>query len=279
MEKYYIEQSDLSKLYYRIYGNGEHTILLLHGLVGGSWLGEEWINAIERSNVRCVAVERPGYGDSSAVHMESVRDWTPLVQSLLQKLNVSSADVIGCSAGAPYAYATALAAPNKINKVFILGGVPAVYESKILHHYRLEDQEAYYGFIHQTQGNLQKDYVKQMEAALHQFKDTNISYIINTLREILAQRCFGMAQESRLQILPWNLELSQIKAPVYFYHAKEDEMVPYSAAREMIKFLNNCEFHEADTAEIPSDTSTHIGSITWSFRHILDTYSNNAVKK
>ncbi len=272
MEKHYVNLSENTKMAYQIYGEGSHTILLLHGIVGGSWLAEEWISAIQKSDVRCIVPERPGYGETSAIELQNVGDWIPIVQIFVQKLKISRADVIGCSAGAPYAYATALALPNIIKKVFILNGVPSVYESTVFRHYSKQDKETYLSFVNRPRSLVQEDYIQQMKKVEKQMKTTDLTYVKKTLQEVLAHHCYGMAQESRLQILPWGFPLSQIKQQIILYHAQSDEMVPYNAAKEMPGFLEKCEFHDVDTSKLPPGESVHRSSISESFYCILADY-------
>lgn len=271
MPKQFIELPQ-GRLYYQAYGKGEHTVLLLHGLVGGSWLGEEWRTAIEKANVRCIVPERPGYGDSSQIVLQSVSDWMPIAKALFSSLSLSCADVIGCSAGAPYAYATATALPDVVKKVYILGGVPAVYEESILQHYSEQNREAYNAFLEQPQSAVQAYYAAQMEESKQRLANTDLEHVKLTIDEVLAQNCFGMAQESRLQILPWNLSFSAIPQPVQFYHSLEDEMVPYAAAKEMLSFFKQADFLDA---ELPAGAtgSAHMATISASFVRIMEAYS------
>jgi pimeloyl-ACP methyl ester carboxylesterase len=229
--KQYINLPGCGRLSYQIYGEGERGVILLHGLVGSSWLGDDWISAIMRSNVRCYVPERPGYGDSSQLVLSSVSDWIPIVQAMVKELKINTADVIGCSAGGPYAYATALALPNIINRVYVLDGVPAVYEESVFRHYSEENKAAYQNFAAKPQSEVQAYYMQQMETSKKRLESTGLTYIKTTLDEVIAQKCYGMAQESRLQILPWNLRFSDIEQPVILHHAREDEMVPYDAAK------------------------------------------------
>ncbi len=272
MKKLYVQLDEGRKIAYQVYGNGIRPLVLFHGLVGGSWLGEEWITAIEKANVRCIVPERPGYGDSSPIELKSIGEWVPIVQKLAEEWDLSSADVMGCSAGAPYAYATALALPEVVSRVWISSGVPAVYEACVLRHYKEEDRQAYLSYAALAQSELQTKYTEQLEASAKQLRGSGMAYLENTLNEILAQRCFGMAQESRLQILPWELALSEIRQPVTMFHAEADEMVPYAAAREMLNFIKHCRFNHVDTSNIPVGKSIHILSNSESFFDIVRQY-------
>ena len=267
--KEHINLPGSGRLSYQIYGEGERSVILLHGLIGSSWLGDDWISAIMRSNVRCYVPERPGYGDSSPLELSSISDWIPIVRAMVQALKIASADVIGCSAGGPYAYATALALPDIINRVFVLDGVPAVYEESVLHHYSEENRAAYRSFATKPQSAVQAYYMQQMEASKKRLESTGLTYINTTLDEVMAQGCFGMAQESRLQIMPWNLRLSEIKQPVILYHAREDEMVPYDAAKEMVKYLGNYDLRDAEITELSPGESVHMKAISESFYRVL----------
>jgi len=269
ISKQQLELPDYGRLGYQIYGAGERTVLLLHGLVGSSWLGDSWISAIVENKVRCIVPERPGYGDSSAIELRSVADWMPIIRAFVQKLELNAADVIGCSAGGPYAYATALALPDVIKTVYILDGVPAVYEARVLRHYSERDKAAYKDFSEQPQSAVQRYYVQQMEAAKKRLENTDLGYVKNALDEVLAQRCFGVAQESRLQILPWELPLADLEQKVVLFHARADEMVPYEAAKEMPGFLTNCEFRDLELPTLAPGESAHMTAISEAFCRIL----------
>ncbi len=269
MSKQYIALEDGNQISYQSYGNGENVILFYHGLVGGAWLGDDWKDAIEKNNVQLIALERSGYGSSSKIEMESVSQWISIAWQIAKALNIQSADVIGCSAGAPYAYATAYALPDIIKKVWILGGVPAVYEDWILKHYSAENQVLYRTFITKKITEVQDDYIKQLSTFKQHIKENDEDYIKNTVEEILKQQCFGMAQECRLQILPWQFPLSDIRQPVIVRHAVTDEMVPYNAVKEMQRFFKNYTFKDIEI----SGEDVHRSSITKAFFELLNEYN------
>lgn len=273
MDKQYVQLAENQQIAYRTYGNGTKPLLLFHGLVGGSWLGGEWITAIEASDVCCIVPERPGYGTSSPIELKSVAEWMPIVRKLVEVWNLPSLDVIGCSAGAPYAYATAAALTGVVSRVWISSGVPAVYEDSVLRHYKEEDRQAYRSYAVLPQKEIQSQYEAQMEAFAKRVKDSDITYLENTLKEILAQHCFGMAQESRLQILPWEIDFFEIEQPVTIFHAAADEIVPYAAAREMTKFIKHCSFKDVATSKLPPGESVHIRSNSESFFAVLRQYA------
>ncbi len=272
MGKEFIALKDGNKLAYQIYGDGKHTLVLLHGLAGSSWLGGEWIEAIKNAGVRCIAFERPGYGDSSPMEINSVSDWIAVFAQAIEQMSIKSADVIGCSAGAPYAYAAAYGFPGIISRVWNLGGVPAVYLESILNHYSPESKAAYNNFLSLPLSNIQEYYSKQMKAFAKNMEAGAEPYLINTIKDACTNNYLGMARESKLQIVPWGFEITSIEQPVVLWHAKNDEMVPYEAVKEMAQLLKKAEFHTADESTFRREGSIHIKSIEQGFFKLLKSY-------
>lgn len=270
--KKFIALKDGQKLAYQRYGTGKQTLFLFHGLAGSSWLGDEWISAIESSDVSCIVFERPGYGDSSSLTFDSVNDWIPVFDQAAQALEIESADVVGCSAGAPYAYATAYGFPTIIKKVWILGGVPTVYMEKVLAHYSAEAQNIYKSFISRPIADVQNYYEKEIEDFFRSLPENAETYLKNTMRDLQKSRCFGMAQESRLQIIPWGFDVATIKQPVVLFHGQNDKMIPYDAAVEMTKILKISEIHMVDNELFAENDDVHRKSISLSFLDILRMY-------
>lgn len=270
MSKQFITLDNLNKISYQVYGTGSHTLILFHGLAGGSWLNPEILPTIDDADIRLIALERAGYGHSSPLKFESLQDWGPILQIIVKELHINTADVAGISAGAPYAYAAAHFLPKIIKKIWILAGVPAVYENDILKHYTESDQELYKSFIKTATSELQERYLKDMKAALERLQGHGESYITQTFEEIIDQDCYGMALESKLQILPWKIDLSSIEQPVTMYHAKADEMIPFEAAKEMSRYLKNLTFYEL---AITGD-NVHMKTSADAFSKVLQQYSS-----
>ena len=59
--------------------------------------------------------------------MNRVADWFTVFQKNVDELNINNAICVGISAGAIFAYTSAYATPDAIDKIWTLNGVPAVY--------------------------------------------------------------------------------------------------------------------------------------------------------
>lgn len=257
------------RIAYQTYGKGQQTLIFFHGLMGSSWLSEEWIEAIEQASVCVIALERPGYGDSSLLPIECVADWTAVFAQVVENLSIQSAIAVGCSAGAVYAYATAFAFPGVITGVWVLDGVPAVFLDNVMRHYSSESQTAYKWFLTTPLTEIQDYYAVRLDAFFKQQFESAESYIIKTLEDVRAGNCIGMARESQLQIIPWGFDVSTIQQPITLWHSENDGMVPYNAAREMIYLLKNSTLVTAEDCSFSPENNSHSESISQGFIHLL----------
>ena len=105
-------------------------MVMFHGLFGSSWLSEEWVRALEKADLRCIALERPGYGDSSAVEMKRAAEWAELFTPVVEELAIHDAAAVGCSAGSVYAYVPIgvhrrfrhlPTSPMRVDRIYIIG--------------------------------------------------------------------------------------------------------------------------------------------------------------
>ncbi|WP_113673341.1 alpha/beta fold hydrolase [Vallitalea guaymasensis] len=271
MNKQYIMLDDGNKISYMTYGKGKKVVLFFHGLVGGAYISKDWKKEIEAKDITLIAIERSGYGYSSKIKMKNISQWIPIAKQIAKQLKLSKVDLVGCSAGAPYAYATASALEEIVEKVYILGGVPSAYKGSVLKHYDTSNQEAYKSFMTKPMNEIQEYYKKQLNDFKKYLKKDEDDYIEKTIDENLEQDCFGISQECKLQIENWGMCLSEIKQPIFLHHAVNDEMVPYEAAKEMTNYLQNCSFEEI---HINGD-KVHISSISKAFLQILNVIGYN----
>lgn len=206
--------------------------------------------------------------------MDSVSDWFSIISSIVTALDVRDAVAVGCSAGAVYAYASAYGAPNAFHEAWILDGVPAVYLDRVIRHYPPDGRAAYTKFFTEPPASTQDSYVAGLDGFLASLPANADSYLRNTLTDARAHRCFGPAQESRLQITPWGFNPAAVQQPVKLWHSERDTMVPYGGATEMAEILPTATLTTADPelfTENDSDMDIHIRSIAEGFFQFLRT--------
>lgn len=107
---------------------GGRPIVLLHGFASNrneNWRRLGWYGAFERKNIRFIAPDMRGHGESSKPHDPEAYAREKLVGdlfALLDHLNIAKADVMGFSMGTRIAIGAALAEPKRVD-LLILGGI------------------------------------------------------------------------------------------------------------------------------------------------------------
>jgi pimeloyl-ACP methyl ester carboxylesterase len=119
-----IDLHDGRGLGYREYGEATGTpIVYLHGMPGSRLdpvaLDEEYRSLC----LRLVAIERPGYGLSTARRTWGLLDWPADVAAVADRLALERFAVLGYSAGGKYAAACAYALPARVTGAAIVSGV------------------------------------------------------------------------------------------------------------------------------------------------------------
>lgn len=107
---------------------GGRPIVLLHGFASNrneNWRRLGWYGAFERKNIRFIAPDMRGHGESSKPHEAEDYAREKLVGdvfALLDHLNIEKADVMGFSMGTRIAMGAALADHKRVD-LLILGGI------------------------------------------------------------------------------------------------------------------------------------------------------------
>ncbi len=216
---------------------GGYPILVQHGLIASiddSALFERLLSL----PVRLVCIARPGYGDSSPYEMQSYSEWADIVSILIDRLTFSEFDVLAFSSGAPYGYALAARFPRQVRNVFVLSGMPALFDPQVASAwpYPLEPHAS----------------IPEMQKLARQlfFSDLSPADIHNPdIRDSMSHDCFGVAQDLRLRAVPWGFDLSSVTQPVYMQHSRLDTNVPCCTAEWTAQLLPRCRLHIKESSE------------------------------
>jgi pimeloyl-ACP methyl ester carboxylesterase len=203
-------------------------ILLQHGLIA-SIKDYQIFDRLISLGARLVCMARPGYGESSPYELKDYVEWAEIVGGLAVELGLSQFDVLGISSGAPYSYAIGYKLPEKARNIFILSGMPALYDETILSIWphamdkkakltELEDLAQHWFFSNLSPADLANDNV----------------------RDSLRNHYFGVAQDLKLRRVNWGFYLSDVKQPVFMRHSRADDNIPLVTAQMTARLLPNC---------------------------------------
>jgi pimeloyl-ACP methyl ester carboxylesterase len=153
-------------------------------------------------------------------------------------LKVTQFDVLGISSGAPYSYAIGYKFPDRVRNIYILSGIPALYD---------EDVQAYWPYALNKNATM-----AELEELARELFFSNLSEEAlkrNDIHDSMMNNCFGLAQDLKLRGLDWGFSLSDVAAPVYMQHSRLDEGVPFETAVMTSKLLPRCKLEVKEKGE------------------------------
>ena len=114
--------SGASQIYYETNGNGP-AVLFLHAGIADSRM---WRNQMSLDGYRTVAFDQRGFGQTSWVP-EPYIDWRDSV-AVMDHLEMDSAVIVGCSLGGGIALHIALAVPDRVSALVLIGAAARGWE-------------------------------------------------------------------------------------------------------------------------------------------------------
>src|ERR1700759_4766329 len=106
------------------YGDpGGTPVIFCHGWPSSRTMAQLADESARSLGVRIISPDRPGISGSSIQVDRKLSDWPSIVERLVDYLQIAEFRMLAISGGAPYAYATAVALPERVRTIAIVGGV------------------------------------------------------------------------------------------------------------------------------------------------------------
>lgn len=218
-------------LSYAEYGDKKgFPILVQHGLIA-SITDYHLFDRLIEAGARLICIARPGYGESSAYEMKNMAEWGEIVSSLVDELGLSRFDVLGISSGAPYSYAIGYQLPERVRRLFIFSGTPALFDEAVAAHWPYP--------LDKSAG------IPELVKMAHELFFTNLSaedLARADIKDTMMNDCFGIAQDLKLRCNDWGFKLEDVSVPVIMQHCRQDGQVPFITAELTSQRLPNCRF-------------------------------------
>ncbi|PWK15704.1 alpha/beta fold hydrolase [Tumebacillus permanentifrigoris] len=113
-----------ANLYYEQAGQGERTLVLIHGNVGSArWWDHMFTPLAERYKV--VRIDLRGCGQSEPAGGNSIPQYAADVQAMLQELGLNRVTLVGHSMGGAISMAVAINAPELVEAMVLVNSAPA----------------------------------------------------------------------------------------------------------------------------------------------------------
>lgn len=214
-----------------------YPILIQHGLIASINDYPLFRRLINAGN-RLVCVARPGYGESSSYRMRNIAEWGEIVAILVAELHLTQFDVLGMSSGAPYSYAVAYRLPEKVRKIFIFSGTPALYDERVL---------SFWPYEVNRNASLAELQTLAKELFFSNLSEDDLKR--NDIRDSMMNECFGIALDLKLRCVDWGFNLSEVKTAVVMQHSRVDQSVPFVTAEITASLLPNCRLEIRDAGD------------------------------
>jgi pimeloyl-ACP methyl ester carboxylesterase len=237
-------------------------VLWFHGTPGARRQIPQLAREIaEQRNVRLIAFERPGIGDSEPHAYGSVRDWAIDVRHLVDRLGIDRFGLIGLSGGGPYALACAHEMPDRVVTACVLGGVAPSHGDDAPPGGVVGRFRNFGGFVDVMRVPLGvgasvfvygiRPFKNQMfdlymwispEGDKRVFRRPEMrEMLLDDLISASRRGVRSLVYDVRLFLRPWGFSVRDIRVPVRFWHGDADSIVPLLHAEHLAALVPDSE--------------------------------------
>ncbi|MBV2091964.1 MAG: alpha/beta hydrolase [Candidatus Thiodiazotropha sp. (ex Ctena orbiculata)] len=260
----FVTLPDGRQIAYAEYGdpNGLPT-LYCHGFPGSRLEAKLFEGPAAKYNLRVLAPDRNGLGQSDAKPGRSLLDWSIEVDTFLDILNIKEYLLIGVSGGAPYALACAHQSPSRILGLTLVCPLGPLNQQELLDSMRWPARVNFkairdipilsnisFRFFITPMANLWPKSIYQLMLMLAPAADSKVlirsevrNIITGSIHESIRQGSDAILHEMLLYTQDWGFDISEIHVPVQLWHGKEDETVPIIHGISLANTLINCSSH------------------------------------
>jgi pimeloyl-ACP methyl ester carboxylesterase len=218
-------------------------------------------DAARRAGVRLVAVDRAGIGGSAPKPGRTLRDTAHDVAAVADALGLDRFALVGYSAGAPSALATAAALATRVSGLAIVSGVPPGDRADLAHGQSPEVARMFRWA--RNRGRMLPVMLRIMRVGTRRpaalvkaagkgapASDLEVLDRPGAAEDFAAflaaafqQGTAGVRADFELAAGPWDFPLSQIRMPVRIWHGELDRNAPVAAARWLHEQLPHSRLH------------------------------------
>ncbi|WP_243700498.1 alpha/beta fold hydrolase [Halorussus pelagicus] len=254
-------------------------VAFFHGTPGSHVLGELYDEAARRRGVRLLAVERPGYGDSTPRPERAPTDAGEYLRPVLDDAGVSRVGVVAFSGGASHALALGATCAELVTEIDIVSGAtPPSLRAETPRMIRLlgtlaeRTPRLLTGLLGVQTWLAERGppsvVVGQYTDEGGEIPDEAAEIVRRDFVRALDARREGMVTESKQSVREWEFSLADIDRPVRLWHGKQDGNVPVEGARSLAERIP-----DADLTVF--ETDDHLSALLRSRSRILERHASD----
>jgi pimeloyl-ACP methyl ester carboxylesterase len=245
-------------------------VIFCHGWPSSRTMARLTDEPAHELGVRMISPDRPGISGSSLQPNRKLIDWPLIVERLTDQLGVGEFRMLAISGGAPYAYATAAAMPERVRAIAIVGGAPPMAEladaDGLLPLYR------WMLALYRARPRLLRTLFYLARPILSvrppvRFRPLLLKMLMlrpcdaESLRDAAAFEAIfesqrrawrasakGVMADAQIYAQPWGFSFEDIRVPVRLWHGKQDRAFSFHLAEEVAKRLPDCNTRFIDNA-------------------------------
>lgn len=237
-------------------------VIFCHGWPSSRTMAQLADEPARALGLRIISPDRPGISGSSLQLDRKLSHWPSLIEQFVNNLEIDEFRILAISGGAPYAYATAVAIPERVRAIAIVGGVIPFAELKdfngvlplyrhMLTFYRHRPRllqrlfllaRPFLSFrppIRLRPLLLKMLLLRPCDAASLR-DDAAFEAIFESQRRAWRGSVEGVLADARIYAEPWGFAIEDVHVPVRLWHGTEDRAFAVRLAEEVAKRFPNC---------------------------------------
>src|SRR5437016_6989878 len=245
-------------------------VIFCHGWPSSRTMARITDEPARELGIRFISADRPGISASSLQPDRKLTDCPRLVDRITDYLGIHDFRMLAISGGAPYAYATAAALPQRVRAIAIVGVAPPLAE--------LTDTEGLLPLyrwmmaLHRTRPRLLRTFFYLARPVLSLRPPIRLRPLL--LKMLLLRPCDaeslryaaafeaifesqrrswrasaeGVMADAQIYAQPWGFAIEDVRVPVRLWHGKQDRAFSVHLAEELAKRLPDCNARFIDDA-------------------------------
>jgi pimeloyl-ACP methyl ester carboxylesterase len=237
-------------------------VIFCHGWPSSRSMGQLTDRPARDLGIRVISPDRPGISGSSLQDDRRLLDWPVVVHRLADDLGIGRFRMLAISGGAPYAYATAHAMPERVRAIAIVSGAISLVD--LANHKGLLPLYRWMLALYRTQPQLLRRLFQLVRPILSLRPPVRLRPLIlkmlmlqpsdaESLRDSAAFEAIfesqrrawrggaqGVMADAQIYAQPWGFPLEEVRVPVRLWHGKQDRAFSVRLAEEVAARLPNC---------------------------------------
>jgi len=237
-------------------------VIFCHGWPSSRTMAQLADEPARSLGIRIISPDRPGISGSSMQLDRKLSDWPGVVAQLANHLEIGEFRILAISGGAPYAYATAIAMPERVRAIATVGGVIPFAELEdfkgllplyrwMLAFYRNQPRLLRQFFLLarpflsfrapiRVRPLLLKMLLLRPCDAASLRDDAAFEAIFESQRRAWRGSVEGVLVDAEIYAQPWGFAIEDVRLPVRLWHGVEDRAFAVRLAEEIANRFPNC---------------------------------------